>query len=75
MVEKQLGKVIKTLQSDRGGKYLLGEFKDHLKEECIVSQLIAHGTVEYNGESKRRNRTSMDIVRSIMSYSLLSNLF
>ena len=44
LVEKQLGKVIKTLRSDRGGEYLLGEFEDHLKEEGIVSQLTAPGT-------------------------------
>ena len=43
LVEKQLGKVIKTLRSDRGGEYLLGEFEDHLKEKSIVSQLTVLG--------------------------------
>ena len=43
-VEKQLGKVIKTLRSNRGREYLLGEFEDHLKGEGIISQLIALGT-------------------------------
>ena len=37
-VEKQTGKVIKTLQSDRGGEYLNGEFQSYLKENGIVSQ-------------------------------------
>lgn len=37
LVEKQLGKSIKTLRSDRGREYLLGEFEDHLREEGIVS--------------------------------------
>ena len=37
LVEKQLGKVIKTLRSDRGGEYLYGEFEDFLKEEGIVT--------------------------------------
>ena len=44
LVEKQLGKVIKTIRSDRGREYLLGEFEDHLKEEGIVYQLTAPGT-------------------------------
>ena len=39
-VQNQLGKSIKALQSDRGGKYLSQEFDDHLKECGIVSQLI-----------------------------------
>ena len=75
LVEKQLGKVIKTLRSDRGGEYLLGEFEDHLKEEGIVSQLTAPGTPQQNGVSEKRNRTLMDMVRSMMSYSSLSDSF
>ena len=75
LVEKQLGKVIKTLRSDRGGEYLLGEFEDHLKEEGIVSQLTAPGTPQQNGVSERRNRTLMDMVKSMMSYSSLSDSF
>ena len=29
-VKNQLGKRIKAIRSDRGGKYLLGDFKDYL---------------------------------------------
>ena len=75
LVEKQLGKVIKTLRSDRGGEYLLGEFEDHLKEEGIISQLTAPGIPQQNGVSERRNRILMDMVRSMMSYSSLSDSF
>ena len=42
--EKQLGKSLKTLRSNRGGEYLDKEFKDHLLEHGILSQLIAPGT-------------------------------
>ena len=35
--EKQLGKSLKTLRSDRGGEYLDNEFKDHLLENGILS--------------------------------------
>ena len=75
LVEKQLGKSIKTLRSDRGGEYLAGEFEDHLKEEGIVSQLTAPGTPQQNGVSEQRNRTVMDMVRSMMSYSSLPDSF
>ena len=37
MVEKQMEKTIKILQSDRGGEYLSTEFLNHLKEKEIIS--------------------------------------
>ena len=37
-VEKQTGKCIKALRSDRGGEYLSTEFLDFLKENDILSQ-------------------------------------
>jgi hypothetical protein len=36
-VERQTGKLIKRLQSDRGGEYLLDKFKDYLVYQGIVS--------------------------------------
>ena len=69
--EKQLGKSLKTLQSDRGGEYLDTEFKDHLLEHGILSQLTAPGTPQQNGVAKRRNRTLLDMIKAMMSYSLL----
>ena len=43
-VENQLGKCIKAIRSDCGGKYILGDFKDYLTQNGIVSQLTAPGT-------------------------------
>ena len=42
--KKQLGKSLKTLRSDRGDEYLDIEFKDHLLEHGILSQLTTPGT-------------------------------
>ena len=42
-VENQLGKHIKAIRSDRGGEYLLEDFKDYLTQNGIVSQLTAPG--------------------------------
>ena len=36
-VENQLGKHIMAIRSDRGGEYLLGDFKDYLTENGIIS--------------------------------------
>ena len=41
--EKRLNKCFKTLRSDRGGEYLLGEFRDYLSEQGITSHLSAPG--------------------------------
>lgn len=70
-VEKQIGggASIKILRSDRGGEYLSTEFKEYLKECGIVSQLTPPGTPQWNGVSERRNRTLLDMVRSMMSHA------
>ncbi|KAG8478355.1 hypothetical protein CXB51_028118 [Gossypium anomalum] len=67
-VQNQLGKTIKTLRSDQGGEYLSLEFDDLLKECEIVSQLTPPGTPQWHGVSKRRNRTLLDMVRSMMRH-------
>ena len=73
--EKRLNKCLKTLQYDRGGEYLLGEFRDYLSKQGITSQLSALGVPQQNGVEERRNKTLMDMVRSMMSYSDLPNSF
>ncbi|KAL8104523.1 hypothetical protein AgCh_028663 [Apium graveolens] len=70
-VEKQTKHGIITLRSDRGGEYLNGEFLDYLKEKGIVSQWTPPYTPQLNGVSERRNRTLLDMVRSMMSYANL----
>ena len=69
--EKQLVVHIKQLRSDRGGEYLFGEFKFYLTQKGIVSQLSAPGTPQQNGVAERRNRTLLDMVRLMLSYSSL----
>src|SRR5664279_5191168 len=74
-VENQLGKKIKLLRFDRGGEYMSQEFDSHLKSCGIVSQLTPPGTPQRNGVSERRNRTLLDMVRSMMSQTDLSLSF
>ncbi|KAJ9553804.1 hypothetical protein OSB04_017849 [Centaurea solstitialis] len=70
-VENQLGRKIKVIRSDRGGKYLSIEFFDHLRSCGIVSQLTPPRTPQLNGVAERRNRTLLDMVRSMMSRATL----
>ena len=66
-MENHSNKKIKFLQSDRGGEYLSYESGLHLKQYGIVSQLTPTGTPQRNGVSEHRNRTLLDMVRSMMS--------
>ncbi|RVX15039.1 Retrovirus-related Pol polyprotein from transposon TNT 1-94 [Vitis vinifera] len=79
-VEKQLGKVIKIVRSDRGGEYYgkhgdagqqKGLFARYLQDNGIVAQYTMPGSPEQNGVAERRNRTLMEMKRSMMSRSNL----
>ena len=79
-VEKQLGKTIRIVRSDRGGEYYgkhdiagqhMGVFARYLQDCGIVAQYTMPGSPEQNGVAERRNRTIKDMMRSMMSRSNL----
>ena len=69
IVENQLDRRIKALRTDRGREYLSEEFKTLCDEKGIEHQLSIPRTPQYNGVAERRNRTLLDMVRSMLSYS------
>ena len=75
MAQNQLDKTLKILRSDRGREYLDMQFQDHLNEFGILSQLTAPGTPQQNGVAERRNRTLLEMVRCMLSYSTLPTSF
>ena len=68
MKQKNKLKSIKVLRSDRGGEYLSTVFTQYLKDNGILSQWTPPYTPQMNGVSERRNRTLLDMVRSMMSH-------
>lgn len=79
-VEKQCGKQIKIVRTDRGGEYYgrytedgqaQGPFAKFLQENGIVAQYTMPGSPDQNGVAERRNRTLLDMVRSMLSSSKL----
>src|SRR4051812_29830175 len=74
-VENHRDKKIKFLRCDCGGEYLSHEFREHIIEGGIFSQLTPPGTPQRNGVSKRRNRTFLDMVSSMMSLTHLPLYF
>ena len=61
-VDNLLGKIIKTLRSDRGGQYLDLRFQDYLIEHGIKAQLSAPDTPQQNDVLERRNIILLDMV-------------
>ena len=64
------------MRSNRGGEYYgrynkngqaLGPFARFLQEHGIVAQYTMLGSLEQNGVAERRNRTIIDMVRSMRS--------
>ena len=45
------------------------EFTEYLKENGILAQYTPLGTPQHNGVSERRNRTLLDMVRSMLSFT------
>ncbi|GKA97982.1 retrotransposon protein, putative, ty1-copia subclass [Tanacetum coccineum] len=74
-VENQLGNTIKSLRYDHGGEYISKEFLDHLRDHGIIAHKTPPYTPQHNGVSERRNRTLLDMVRSMMSQTTLPKSF
>nr|GEZ15817.1 zinc finger, CCHC-type [Tanacetum cinerariifolium] len=64
-----------TFIDDFSREYTSQEFLDHLKEHGIISHRTPPYTPQHNGASERRNRTLVDMVRSMMSQTTLLKSF
>ncbi|CAM8940925.1 unnamed protein product [Rhodiola kirilowii] len=74
-VERQLDRKVKVVRSDRGGEFYgkfnesgqcPGPFAKFLENRGICAQYTMPGTPQQNGVAERRNRTLMDMVRSML---------
>ncbi|KAL0551410.1 hypothetical protein IC582_010496 [Cucumis melo] len=74
-VEKQSGMFVKSLRSDRGGEFLSNNFNHFCKERGIHRELITPYTPEQNGIAERKNRTVVEMARSMLQMKGLSNDF
>ncbi|KAJ3686893.1 hypothetical protein LUZ61_016057 [Rhynchospora tenuis] len=66
MVEKRTGHYIKALRSDRGGEYVSTAFTNFCDEHGIRRFLTAPYSPQQNGVAERKNRTILDMVRSML---------
>jgi transposase InsO family protein len=74
-VEKETGLCIHSLRTDRGGEFLSQEFAVFCDEHGIRRQLTAAYSPQQNGVSERKNRTIMNMVRSMLSAKKIPKKF
>ncbi|XP_028057995.1 uncharacterized protein LOC114261875 [Camellia sinensis] len=71
VVESSSHKSIKALRTDRGREYLFEQFKVFCEEKRVIRQLTIPRTPQQNGVAERRNRTLLDMARSMMAQANL----
>ena len=72
-VEQETGFTIKTFRTDRGGEFLSKEFQTFCDDFGIQRHLTAPYTPQQNGVVERRNRTLMEMTRSILKHMSVPN--
>ena len=72
-MENQSGHRIKILRINRGGEYVSNEFLNFCKTHGIQKHLTAWYTPQQNGITERKNRTIMEMARSMLVAKHLSN--
>src|SRR5271156_2193818 len=75
MVEKQSGKELKCLRSDRGGEFVSDEFTKFCNEHGIKRQVSAPRTPQQNGIAERRNRSIVDCDKTLMIEKRITQTF
>ena len=75
MVENATGRHIKAVRSDRGGEYTSTIFMEYCEERGIRRFLTAPYTPQQNGVTERKNRTILDLVRSMLKSKRMPKKF
>ena len=73
LVEKEVNSKIGTLRTDRGGEFTSKEFHEFCNKSGIKRHLTAPYTPQQNGVVERRNRTLMEMTRSMLKATNVPN--
>lgn len=65
-VEKKSSLSVRCLRTDRGGEFTSSEFNEFCRHNGIKRQLTTVYTPQQNGVAERKNRTVMNMVRSML---------
>lgn len=72
-IEQETGERIATFRSDRGGEFTSYEFNKFCEDKGIKRDLTAPYSPQQNGVVERRNRTLMEMTRSILKHMHMPN--
>lgn len=75
LVENQSGRTIKALRTDRGGEFISNEFNEFCADHGIRRELTAPYTPQQNGVAECKNRTVVEMARSMLKAKGLPNKF
>ena len=75
LVEKEADSLIRSLRTDRGGEFTSQDFTNFCCDNGIRRQLTAAYTPQQNGIAERKNRTIMNMVRSMLSEKKMPKTF
>lgn len=73
LIKQEVGETIATFRSDRGGEFTSHEFNLFCEDKGIKRHLTAPYTPQQNGVVERRNRTLMEMARSILKHMHMPN--
>ena len=73
LVEKQSGHYIKVSRTGRGGEYISKDFLRICREHGIHKQFTTRYTPQQNTVEERKNKTIMDMVKSMLKEKNLPN--
>ena len=75
LTENEIDMKIKCLRSDNGGDFVSNEFNNYCDENGIKIHLFVTETPQQNGVLERKNRTVMEMERTMLNESRSSNMF
>lgn len=74
-VENETGKTIKSFRTERGGEYCSKGFEEFCGTHGIRKELTTAYTPQQNGVSERKNRTILNMVRSLLARGKVPKTF
>jgi len=75
LAERESGKLLKILRTDGGGEFTSNVFEQHCQASGIVHEITAPYTPQHNGLAERRNRTILNMTRSMIKEKGLPQKF
>lgn len=75
LVENEPGKKVKTFRTDNEGEFTSNEFTKYCEEAGITRHFSAPYSPQQNGVVERRNRTMIEMARSLLKEMIMPNHF